>query len=82
MPRRILSGKVVGHKMNKTAVVQVQRINRHPIYKKEVIVFKKYLAHDENNAYAEGAWVSIRESRPISKTKHWEVIGMMDGESK
>lgn len=79
MPRRILNGKVVSHKMDKTAVVQVQRISRHAIYKKEVVVFKKYLAHDENNAYGEGAWVSIRESRPISKTKHWEIIGMMDG---
>lgn len=82
MPRRILSGKVVRHKMDKTAVVQVQRIDRHPIYKKEIVVFKNYLAHDENNAYLEGALVSIRESRPISKNKHWEIIGMVGGESK
>ncbi len=79
MPRRVLSGKVVGHKMNKTAMVRVSRVSRHPIYKKDVIVFKKYAAHDENNAYGEGAWVSIRETRPLSKTKHWEIVGLADG---
>jgi small subunit ribosomal protein S17 len=82
MPRRILNGKVISHKMNKTAVVQVQRVSRHPIYKKEVIVLKKYAAHDEKNEYVEGSWVSIRESRPISKMKHWEVIGIMGEVSK
>ena len=79
MPRRVLSGKVVGHKMNKTAMVRVSRVSRHPIYKKDVVVFKKYAAHDENNAYEEGSWVSIRETRPLSKTKHWEIVGLADG---
>lgn len=79
MPRRILTGKVVSHKMNKTAMVRVERIARHPLYKKDLVIYKKYPAHDENNQYLEGAEVYIRESRPISKTKCWEVIGTVSG---
>ncbi|MBM3631524.1 MAG: 30S ribosomal protein S17 [Alphaproteobacteria bacterium] len=79
MTRRVLSGQVVGHEMNKTAMVRVSRVSRHPIYKKDVNVFKKYAAHDENNAYAKGAWVFIRETRPLSKTKRWEIVGLADG---
>jgi len=79
MPRRILTGKVVGHKMNKTAVVRIERVARHPLYKKDLISFKKYPSHDEHNAYPEGSVVCIRESRPFSKTKCWEVIGFAQG---
>lgn len=79
MPRRILVGKVVSHKMDKTAVVQVKRVQRHPLYHKNVTKTKKYSAHDNDNTYQEGSWVTIRESRPFSKTKTWEVIGLAEG---
>lgn len=74
MPRRILRGEVVSCKMDKTAVVRVKRPSKHPIYKKVVFKFRKYAAHDPDNACSVGDVVSIRESRPYSKTKTWEVV--------
>ena len=78
MPRRILNGKVISHKMNKTAVVQVQRVSRHPVYKKEVIVLKKYAAHDEKNEAKPGDVVKIMETRPLSKTKRWRLVEIIE----
>jgi small subunit ribosomal protein S17 len=74
MPKRILQGIVVSDKMDKTIVVQVERRVMHPIYKKFVRRTKKYAAHDEANAHKVGETVRIRECRPISKRKCWEVI--------
>jgi len=74
MPKRILQGVVVSDKMDKTIVVQVERRVMHPIYKKFVRRTKKYAAHDEANAHKVGETVRIRECRPISKRKCWEVI--------
>jgi small subunit ribosomal protein S17 len=79
MPKRILQGVVVSDKMDKTIVVQVERRVMHPIYKKFVRRTKKYAAHDEANAHKVGETVRIRECRPISKRKCWEVIA--DSES-
>lgn len=74
MPRRVLSGRVVSNKMDKTAVVEVTRMQRHPLYRKVLRRRKKYLAHDEENACQEGDWVRIEESRPLSRRKRWLVI--------
>jgi len=74
MPRRVLQGIVVSDKMDKTIVVQVERQVMNPIYKKFVRRTKKYAAHDENNVHKVGETVRIRECRPISKRKRWEVV--------
>jgi small subunit ribosomal protein S17 len=74
MPRRVMQGVVVSDKMEKTVVVKVERRIMHPIYKKFIRRSKKYAAHDENNALKIGDIAKIRECRPISKRKRWEVV--------
>lgn len=74
MPRRILQGVVVSDKMDKTVVVKVERRVMHPVYKKFIQRSKKYHAHDEENRCKIGETVRIRECRPISRTKTWEVV--------
>jgi len=74
MPKRILQGVVVSDKGNKTVVVKVERRFPDPVMGKTVRRSKKYHAHDENNSFSVGENVRIRECRPISKTKSWEVI--------
>ena len=74
MPKRVLQGLVVSDKMDKTVTVLVERRVMHPIYKKYVRKSKKYAAHDELNSVKEGEIIRIRECRPISKRKTWEVI--------
>jgi small subunit ribosomal protein S17 len=74
MPKRILQGVVVSDKMDKTVTVQVERRFKHPLYKKFIKRTKKYAAHDETNACKVGDTVQIRETRPISRRKTWEVI--------
>jgi small subunit ribosomal protein S17 len=75
MPKRILQGTVVSDKTNKTVVVEVERRYTHPLYRKVVRRSKKYHAHDETNALKVGDRVRIQETRPISKTKKWIVVG-------
>ena len=74
MSKRILKGKVVSSKNNKTIVVQVVRKFQHPFYGKVISRSKKYHAHDEKNKFKEGEKVSIIESKPYSKKKTWQVI--------
>ncbi|MGE0152462.1 MAG: 30S ribosomal protein S17 [Reyranellaceae bacterium] len=74
MPKRILQGVVVSDKMDKTIVVKVERRVMHPVYKKFVRRSKKYHAHDEGNQFKSGDTVRIRECRPLSRTKRWEVV--------
>ena len=74
MPRRILQGVVVSNAADKTVIVRVERRVMHPLYKKYIRRSKKMHAHDATNACAPGDSVRIRECRPLSKTKHWEVI--------
>lgn len=74
MPKRILQGVVVSDKGEKTIVVLVERRVMHPIYKKFIKRSKKYMAHDETNAFKAGDTVKIRECRPLSKRKHWEAL--------
>ena len=74
MPKRILQGKVVSDKNDKTVVVKVERRFNHPLFKKVVRRSKNYKAHDENNSKKVGDLVSIQESKPISKDKSWVVV--------
>ena len=74
MPKRILTGKVVSNKADKTVTVLVERRIMHPIYKKFVTKSKKIKAHDENNKFKFGDKVSIIEASPFSKTKKFKVI--------
>lgn len=74
MPRRILEGKVVSDKMDKTVTVLVERRTMHPVYKKYIRKSDKYAAHDEANAFRVGDVVQIEECRPISRHKSWKVI--------
>ena len=74
MPKRILSGKVISNKSDKTITVLVVRRIMHPIYKKFVTKSKKIKAHDRDNKYKIGDNVEIMESVPFSKTKKFEVI--------
>ena len=74
MPRHVMQGIVVGDKMDKTVTVKVERRVIHSLYKKFIRRSKKYSAHDENNACKVGDVVSIRECKPISKNKRWEVL--------
>ena len=76
--QRMLIGKVVSNKMDKTVVVQVERRVKHPLYGKIMIRTNKYKAHDENNQYNEGDTVEIAEGRPISKTKSWSVTRLVE----
>ena len=74
MPRRVLQGTVVSDKAKKPVIVSVERRFMHPVYKKFIKRTKRYAAHDEANASKAGDKVFIRECRPISKTKRWEVV--------
>ena len=74
MTKKILSGKVIKDKNNKTVVVLVKRRFAHPFFKKVITSSKKYHVHDEKNEHKIGYDVKIIESRPISKTKKWEVF--------
>ena len=74
MSKRVLKGKVVSSKSDKTIVVAVVRKFQHPFFGKVISRTKKYHAHDEANKFKEGEKVSIIESKPISKKKTWQVI--------
>ncbi len=74
MPKRILTGKVISNKADKTITVVVERKIMHPMYKKFVTKSKRFSAHDDQNKFKIGDIVNIRECPPISKTKRFEVI--------
>ncbi len=74
MSRRVLRGRVVSDKADKTVIVNVERHFRHPMYGKFINRSKRLAAHDEVNACKVGDLVRIRECRPRSKRKHWEVL--------
>ena len=74
MPKRILNGKVIKKSGDKTVSVLVTRQTTHPVYKKIIRLSKKYLAHDNDNSISVGDSVKIQETRPLSKSKSWEII--------
>jgi small subunit ribosomal protein S17 len=77
MPKKELKGVVISDKMDKTVVVSVERVIKHPKYQKRYKVHKKYKAHDEEEQYKVGDEVVIKECRPISKDKKWRVISKL-----
>jgi len=75
---RTLVGKVVSDKMDKTVTVAVERRVQHPLYGKFMMRSRKYHAHDETNQFKEGDMVEIQETRPVSKTKAWAVVRLIE----
>ena len=75
--RKQRKGIVVSDKMDKSVVVAVMRVRRHPLYKKTVRSTKKYLAHSPQNDIHMGDRVLIEETRPLSKHKHWRVVEVL-----
>ncbi|MDF1524774.1 MAG: 30S ribosomal protein S17 [bacterium] len=76
--RKIISGTVVSSRMEKTAVVQVQRRFAHPVFKKYVSKRVKYKVHDETNDLNVGDIVRIVETRPLSKNKRWRLLEVLE----
>ena len=74
MPKRQLTGTIVFDRMQRTVVVNVERIKEHPKYLRRYRISKKYQAHVEQGEYHVGDKVVIEECRPISKNKRWRVI--------
>lgn len=75
---RVMTGKVVSDKMDKTVTVLVERRVKHPLYGKIIRRSNKFHAHDESNQYKLGDTVVIAESRPLSKTKTWVVSELIE----
>ena len=76
--RRTLTGRVVSDKMQKTVTVLIERRVTHPLYGKVVTRSKRYHAHDENGEFHEGDLVTIEECRPISRSKAWRVVRLLE----
>lgn len=74
--KKRLQGAIVSDKMNKTRVVAVTRLKKHPRYQKYYKVTRKFKAHDEKNEYKAGDRVIIEETRPLSREKRWRIIGI------
>ncbi|MHB8828240.1 MAG: 30S ribosomal protein S17 [Syntrophales bacterium] len=73
-----IEGVVVSNKMDKTIVVRVERLVKHPIFHKYIKRFVKYKAHDESNGCQIGDKVMIAESRPLSKEKRWRMVQIVE----
>ncbi len=76
--QRTLTGRVVSNKMDKTVVVLVERRVKHPLLGKIIMRSDRYKAHDESNQYNEGDMVEIAEGRPISRSKAWSVVRLVE----
>lgn len=76
--RRQLIGTIVSNKMDKSVVIQVERLVKHKLYKKYIRRQTKFAAHDEKNSCGIGDKVLITESRPISRTKRWRVSRIVE----
>jgi len=74
MTKKILNGKVINDRNDKTIIVLVKRRYIHPFFSKVMTSSKKYHVHDEKNKFKIGDEVKIRESKPFSKKKRWEVL--------
>lgn len=75
---RTVTGRVVSNKMDKTITVAVERLVRHPLYGKYIRRTTKIHAHDEGNECSEGDLVSIAQCRPLSKTKSWRLVQVVE----
>ncbi|WP_201527807.1 MULTISPECIES: 30S ribosomal protein S17 [Psychrobacter] len=74
----VLTGRVVSDKMDKSITVLIERLVRHPLYGKQLRRSTKIKAHDENNVCQQGDLVRIKETRPISKTKSWTLVDVVE----
>ena len=75
---RTLQGKVISNKMDKSVTVAIERKVKHPIYGKFVKTTNKFMAHDETNTCGIGDTVLIMETRPLSKTKNWRLVEILE----
>ena len=75
---RSITGRVISNKMDKTITVLIERRLPHPLYRKYVRSSSKLHAHDENNECKEGDMVVIEQSRPLSKTKAWRLVKIVE----
>ena len=75
---RSLMGRVISNKMDKTIVVLLERQIKHPLYGKYIKRSKKYHVHDENNECTTGDTVTFKECRPLSKSKHWTLLKVIN----
>jgi small subunit ribosomal protein S17 len=75
---RTLTGRVVSNKMDKSVTVKIERLVKHPVYGKYIRRSSKLHVHDETNQCNEGDLVVIRQCRPISKTKSWTLVGIVE----
>jgi len=80
--RVVLSGTVIGDKMDKTVIVEVRRMVKAPKYEKRFYHTTRVVAHDEKNEAAIGDVVEVMETRPISKSKHWRVVKVLKTAAK
>ena len=76
--RRVLIGTVISDAMDKTVVVEVVSVKAHSVYKKRFRTTKKYYVHDEENQCGVGDRITIAETRPLSKTKRWRVLDIVE----
>jgi len=74
----VITGRVVSDKMDKSITVLIERLVRHPLYGKQLRRSTKIKAHDENNVCQQGDLVRIKETRPISKTKSWTLVDVIE----
>ncbi len=77
-----ITGRVVSNKMDKSITVLIERQTRHPLYGKQIRRSTKIKAHDEDNVCLEGDLVRIKETRPISKTKAWTLVEVLETAEK
>ncbi len=75
---RTLSGRVTSNKMDKTITVAIERLVKHPVYGKYVRRTSKLHAHDEHNECRAGDLVTIKQCRPLSKTKAWTLVAVVE----
>ncbi len=80
--KKVFTGKVISNKMDKTAVVQIERTVVHAVYQKVVKRFTRLKVHDQNNQCQVGDKVKIIETRPFSKEKHWSVVEIISSVPK
>ncbi len=80
--RKVRIGTVISDKMDKTVVVQVETLTRHPLYRKVIRRRAKFKAHDEENKCRVGDVVKIMETRPLSKEKRWRVVEILQKKEK
>jgi len=76
--RKIRVGKVISNKMDKSIVISVERLIRHPLYERVVRRTSKLVAHDEANECRVGDRVKVMETRPLSKTKRWRLVEIVE----